>query len=240
MPDSIIELRNVSGKKLRNINLPIFREEKVVILGPSGSGKSTLLRYINLLEEPESGEVIFDGKPAGDYYYPDIRKRAVLLPQLPVVVDGTVVDNLKWTHSFGSEPDCGDDFKACLDVVGIAHLASSPASQLSGGEKQRLNLAMGFSLNPQVMLLDEPTSALDPASSRAVHSAINRMARKGVGFVIVTHSYNEALLLADKVGIIIDGQLKQLGLKDDVLNNPVNGVREFLESHKDNNGSGSS
>lgn len=231
--DPIVELKNVSGRIIKNASISIYPSEKVAILGPSGSGKTTLLRLINLLEEPASGEILYRGKPASDYNYPDLRRKIILLPQMPVVVDGTVMDNMIWAHSFSSPPAYSRNYTNCLNVVGIAHLADKPAEKISGGEKQRLNLAMAFSLRPELMLLDEPTSALDPNAAEGIHSVINRLRNKGVSFVMVTHSYREAVKISDRIGIILDGELKQYGPSAEVLANPSgDDVALFLESHR--------
>ncbi|MBD3234521.1 MAG: ATP-binding cassette domain-containing protein [candidate division Zixibacteria bacterium] len=236
--EPIIELKNVSGRKIEDVSMAIYPSDKIVLLGPSGGGKTTLLRFINLLETPRSGDIKYHGEAIDGHSYPQIRRKIVLLPQTPVVVDGTVLENVNWAHSFKLSAGSGvgdGDFMSCLNVVGIKHLADKPAEQLSGGEKQRLNLAMGFSIKPELMLLDEPTSALDPSASAGIHAVINRLHGKGVSFVIVTHSFAEAVLLADRIGIIIDGRLEQLDKKENVINNPItDSVKQFIISHRQN------
>ncbi len=238
--EPIIELKNVSGRKIEQVSIAVYPSDKIVLLGPSGGGKSTLLRFMNLLETPRNGDIRYHGESVDAHSYPELRRKIVLLPQTPVVVDGTVLDNITWTHSFklSSDSNRGDgDFINCLEVVGIKHLADKPAEQLSGGEKQRLNLAMGFSLRPELMLLDEPTSALDPSAAAGIRAVISRLHDKGASFVIVTHSFTEAMLLADKIGIIMDGRLEQLDKKESVINNPVSdSVKQFIISHRQNGG----
>ncbi len=237
-PKPILELKNIFGKAVRNLSLKVYPSERIVLLGPSGSGKTTLLRYMNYLNAPDKGQIIFHGKSIDEYSIPSIRKKDILLPQTPVVVDGSVLDNIKWAYSLNHkvEDRSEEDYLECLRIVGIEHLCESPAQRLSIGEKQRLNLAMGFSLRPELMLLDEPTSALDPSASEEVRKVINRLNGTGISFVIVTHNFYEAIALADKIGIMIDGELIQFGTRDDVLENPINKkVSNFIDSHRREN-----
>ncbi|MCP4632025.1 MAG: amino acid ABC transporter ATP-binding protein [candidate division Zixibacteria bacterium] len=232
--EPLLELKNISGRNLKNVSFSIFPSEKIVILGPSGCGKTTLLRYINMLVEPEEGQILFQSESVVEEKYPLLRRNVILLPQVPVTIEGTVIENLEWAHSFN--PGEKQNSLECLRVVGIDHLHDDPAGQLSIGEKQRLNLAMGFSLKPKIMLLDEPTSALDPDSAEGIHQVIGRLNAKGVSFLIVTHNFIEARKLADKIGIMLKGQLRQLGRLEDVINNPIdNETANFLESHRKRN-----
>jgi putative ABC transport system ATP-binding protein len=158
------------------------------MVGSSGSGKSTLLRLLNRLDDPDSGEVLLDGRDVRDYDVLALRRRVQLVGQVPVPFPGTVVDNV------------GEEYEELLPRVGLPlALAGRPADVLSVGEAQRMCLARALALHPDCLLLDEPTSALDTASKAGIERLVRSLADDGLTVVMVTHDPRQAAELADRV-----------------------------------------
>src|SRR5205807_769850 len=163
------------------------------MVGPSGAGKSTLLRLLNRLDDPDEGEVLFDGKDVRDYEVLDLRRRVQHVGQVPVTFPGTVAQNLAM-----AEPSA--DAAGLLERVGLsAPLVERRADVLSVGEAQRLSLARALACQPEALLLDEPTSALDTASKGGIEGLIRSLADGGLTVVLVTHDPRQAAELADAV-----------------------------------------
>jgi putative ABC transport system ATP-binding protein len=169
-------------------------EGATALLGPSGSGKSSLLRLLNRLADPTRGRVLLRGEDVRDQEPIALRRRVVLVPQLPAPLAPTVAGDLAYGPSLlGREPDV----PALLAQVGLdPAYAERPTERLSVGEQQRVMLARALALDPEVLLLDEPTSALDGAARDAVEQTIGRLP---VSFVLVTHDGQQAERLAPTV-----------------------------------------
>ena len=165
-----------------------------VITGPSGSGKTTLLRLLNRLDDPDAGQVLFDGRDVRDYDVLQLRRRVQHVGQVPVPFPGTVADNLRAVDGEETGP------AALLARVGLAGaLAGRQADVLSVGEAQRMCLARALARNPACLLLDEPTSALDEASKRGVEELLRSLADEGLTVVMVSHDRFVAEQLGDRV-----------------------------------------
>lgn len=176
------------------------------MLGPSGSGKSTLLRLLDRLADPDEGSVRFRGQDVRELDPLDLRRRAVLVPQLPAPVPGTVAANVRYGPGLiGREVDPA----AYLDLAGLdASFAERDASRLSVGEQQRVMLARALALEPEVLLLDEPTAALDDAAKAGVERALDGLrGRSGLSLVLVTHERAQAERLAERVVELRDGRV---------------------------------
>jgi putative ABC transport system ATP-binding protein len=189
---------------LRGVSLQIGTGA-TALLGPSGSGKSSLLRVLNRLAEPDSGAVRFNGEDVRDLDPLELRRRAVLVPQLPAPLPGTVADNVRYGPSlYGREADVG----RVLELAGLDDSYSErDASRLSVGEQQRVMLARALALEPEVLLLDEPTAALDEVAREGVERTIGELVRRaGVSTVLVTHDRGQASRLADRTIEIRDGR----------------------------------
>src|SRR5205814_7429598 len=158
------------------------------------AGKSTLLRLLNRLDDPDEGEVLFDGRDVRDYEVLDLRRRVQHVGQVPVTFPGTVAQNLAM-----AEPSA--DAAALLERVGLsAPLVERRADVLSVGEAQRLSLARALACQPEALLLDEPTSALDTASKGGIERLVRSLADEaGLTVVLVTHDPRQADELADRV-----------------------------------------
>jgi putative ABC transport system ATP-binding protein len=175
------------------------------LLGPSGSGKSSLLRLLNRLSDPELGTVHFKGDDVRTLDVLDLRRRAVLVPQLPAPLPGTVADNVRYGPSLC---DRTVNVNSCLGRAGLARTyADRDAGELSVGEQQRVMLARALALEPEVLLLDEPTSALDEAARDGVERTLFELAQAGVAMVLVTHDRAQAVRIASRVVELREGQV---------------------------------
>ena len=175
------------------------------LLGPSGSGKSSLLRLLNRLSDPDLGTVHFKGDDVRRLDVLDLRRRAVLVPQLPAPFPGTVADNVRYGPSLC---DRGADVNSCLGRAGLARTyADRDAAELSVGEQQRVMLARALALEPEVLLLDEPTSALDEAARDGVERTLEELAHARVAMVLVTHDRGQAERIASEVVELREGRV---------------------------------
>ncbi|UZP66124.1 ATP-binding cassette domain-containing protein [Desulfovibrio mangrovi] len=196
--ETIIDFDTVSytwpgGKGLHDVRLAVPRGALVLVAGPSGSGKSTLLRLAARLEEPDSGSIRFAGQPLADYEPPRLRRRIGYIQQTPVVMEGSVRENLLLPYSFAvnkEEPVPADEElnswlqRVALDGVRL----DDAATALSVGQKQRLCIIRSLLLRPELLLMDEPTSALDRESRRIVEELTETLNREGMTIIMVTHS----------------------------------------------------
>lgn len=191
---------------------PVLRDVSVrigggatALLGPSGSGKSSTLRLLNRLSDPDSGKVLFRGDPVSDLDVLDLRRRAVLVPQLPAPLPGSVAANVRYGPSLAGREA---DVRGCLERAGLdPGYADREASELSVGEQQRVMLARALALEPEVLLLDEPTSALDEVARDGVERTLAELAHAGVAMVLVTHDRGQAERIASDVIELRDGRV---------------------------------
>jgi len=172
------------------------------LLGPSGSGKSTFLRLLNRLADPDDGVVRIDGDDVRDLDVLALRRRAVLVPQLPAPLPGTVADNVSFGPSLLGHEIEVDPLLARAGLDGS--YSDRDASQLSVGEQQRVMLARALALEPEVLLLDEPTSALDESARDAIESTLSSL-RERVSIVLVTHDRAQAERLTTRTVRIESG-----------------------------------
>ena len=174
---------------LKSVSVEVERGGALVLLGPSGSGKSTLLRCLNRLAEPTGGSVRFDGHDIRSLDPRDLRRRAALVMQTPVLFEGTVRNNLR-VRPAGTPGDFSDaNLASAVEEVGLdAGMLDRDAATLSGGEKQRVTIARALLRDPQALLLDEPTSALDPPNAALVVETVSRLRElRRLTIVAVTH-----------------------------------------------------
>jgi putative ABC transport system ATP-binding protein len=189
---------------LRDVSLTI-PDGATALLGPSGSGKSSLLRLLNRLAEPDAGTIRFEGRDVRDLDVLDLRRSAVLVPQLPAPLPGTVADNVRYGPSLCGR---GADVERCLARAGLdGAYAEREAADLSVGEQQRVMLARALALDPDVLLLDEPTSALDETAREGVERTLAELARAGVAMVLVTHDRGQAERVTTNVVELREGRV---------------------------------
>lgn len=220
---------------LKSIDLTVKEGEVVVIIGPSGSGKSTILRCLNLLEEPTSGEIFFEGQniTALDSNIDKIRqKMGMVFQSFNLFPHMSVVDNLTITPVKIKKEDpakAKEQALALLDQVGLKEKADSYPASLSGGQQQRVAIARALAMNPDVMLFDEPTSALDPEMVGEVLAVMQDLAKKGMTMVVVTHEMGFAKEVADRVIFMADDIIQEEGTPEEIFEHPQNSrTQDFL------------
>ena len=220
---------------LKSIDLTVKEGEVVVIIGPSGSGKSTILRCLNLLEEPTSGEIFFEGQniTAPDSNIDQIRqKMGMVFQSFNLFPHMSVLENLTITPVKIKKEDpekAKEQALALLDQVGLKEKATSYPASLSGGQQQRVAIARALAMSPDVMLFDEPTSALDPEMVGQVLSVMQDLAKKGMTMVVVTHEMGFAKEVADRVIFMADGIIQEEGTPEEIFERPQNSrTQDFL------------
>ena len=238
---NIIEIKNLRKgfgdlKVLKGVSETIKEGEVVSIIGPSGSGKSTFLRCLNLLEKPDSGDIIFDGKSLiEDKVNLSLHRQKIgmVFQHFNVFPHLSVLDNIILTPMLEkklSKKEAVDQAKELLEQVGLLDKIDVFPRKLSGGQKQRLAIVRALAMDPMVMLFDEPTSALDPEMVKEVLEVIVGLAKKGMTIVIVTHEMGFAKEISNRVLFMDDGQIVEQGSPQDIFDNPQNPrTKEFLE-----------
>lgn len=220
---------------LDGITTEIDQGEVVAIIGPSGCGKSTFLRSLNLLEEPTSGTILFEGTDITDKSV-DINKMrqkiGMVFQQFNLFPNYTIQDNITLAPvklGLMTQQEAENKAKELLERVGLPERANDYPSQLSGGQKQRIAIARALAMNPDVMLFDEPTSALDPEMVGEVLELMRELARDGMTMVVVTHEMGFAREVANRVLFIDEGKIQEENSPEEFFANPKNPrLREFL------------
>ena len=231
------DLKKSYGKNnvLNGINEHIKKGEVVVIIGPSGSGKSTFLRCLNLLEEPTSGEIIFEGKNITDKKI-DINKTrekmGMVFQHFNLFPHKTVLENITLAPIKVKGIKVEDANKKAIELlklIGLEDKKDTYPASLSGGQKQRIAIARSLAMEPDVLLFDEPTSALDPEMVGEVLNVMKDLAKKGMTMVVVTHEIGFAREVGDRILFIDGGKILEEGTPEEVLNNPKNDrTKDFL------------
>lgn len=227
----LIEVRSLSksfGKLsvLKNISETIYEGEVVSIIGPSGSGKSTFLRCLNLLEQPESGQITFDGTELTNAKIDLPRHRqkmGMVFQQFNVFPHLTVLRNITLAPMLEKKmpkEQAEEKALALLCSVGLEDKKDVYPACLSGGQQQRLAIVRALAMEPKVMLFDEPTSALDPEMVNEVLEVIRGLAKKGMTIVIVTHEIGFAREISDRVIFMDNGMVVEQGRPAEVLDAP--------------------
>ncbi len=211
---------------LRGISFEVQKGEAIVIIGPSGSGKSTLLRCINLLVEPDSGQVFIDGVQVNRRgIRPEwVRQQVGMVFQsFNLFTHLTAIDNVTlglirikgMTHDKAVEKA-----RVLLARVGLAAKANSYPAELSGGQQQRVAIARALAMDPKAMLFDEPTSALDPEYIREVLDVMTALAREGMTMIVVTHEMGFASNVASRILFMDAGKVIEEGTADQIFQHP--------------------
>ena len=213
---------------LKGINEHIKKGEVVVVIGPSGSGKSTFLRFLNLLEEPTSGEIVFEGNSITDKKV-DINKirekMGMVFQQFNLFPHKTVLENLTIAPikvKGISKAEAEKKAFELLERVGLTDKAKAYPSSLSGGQKQRIAIARALAMEPDVMLFDEPTSALDPEMVGEVLSVMKDLAKDGMTMVVVTHEMGFAREVGDRILFMDAGNIVEQGTPEEIFSHPKN------------------
>ena len=211
---------------LRGVNLTINKGDCVVLVGPSGCGKSTFLRCLNHLEEPDGGEIIFNGKPVTDHDIDHVRqKMGMVFQHFNLFPHLTVKKNITLAPvRLGLMTQTEADKKAIelLERIGLADKADTYPNMLSGGQKQRIAIVRALAMNPDVLLFDDPTSALDPEMVGEVLELMKELARAGMTMVCVTHEMGFAREVANRIIFIDEGVVKVDKPPQEFFANPEN------------------
>ena len=234
--NTLISLRNITvafdGEVvLDHLNLDIKDKEFVTLLGPSGCGKTTTLRIIGGFVEPSEGDVFFDGKKINDVppykrHVNTVFQRYALFPHL------NVYENVEFGLKISRLPDAERKkrIKEMLAMVGLSGFELRRVNQLSGGQQQRVAIARALVNHPRLLLLDEPLGALDLKLRKEMQIELKRIQQQlGITFLYVTHDQEEALTMSDRVVVMKNGQIQQIGTPIDIYNEPVNAfVADFI------------
>ncbi|WP_415334719.1 amino acid ABC transporter ATP-binding protein [Clostridium perfringens] len=236
----MINVRNLyksfgKNEVLKDINETIKKGEVVVIIGPSGSGKSTFLRCLNLLEEPTSGVINFEGEDITDKNV-DINKirekMGMVFQQFNLFPHKTVMENLTIGPTKIKNISNGEAIKKgseLLEKVGLLDKKNVYPNSLSGGQKQRIAIARALAMEPDVMLFDEPTSALDPEMVGEVLGVMKSLAKDGMTMVVVTHEMGFAKEVGDRILFMDEGRIIEEGNPEEIFQNPKNSrTKDFL------------
>lgn len=238
--DTMIQVKDLHksfGKNnvLNGISTDIKKGEVVVVIGPSGSGKSTFLRSLNLLEQPTSGSIIFDGDEITDPKTNiDLhrQKMGMVFQHFNLFPHKTIRENITLapvTLKKMTKEEADKRAGELLERVGLADKANAYPEQLSGGQKQRIAIVRSLAMDPEVMLFDEPTSALDPEMVGEVLDLMKQLAREGMTMVVVTHEMGFAREVGTRVVFIDEGKIKEQAEPEEFFSNPKDErLKEFL------------
>ena len=231
MSESIIKIENMNKwfgdfQVLKDINLEVERNKKIVVCGPSGSGKSTLIRCINRLEEHQKGSIIVDGTELNEDTKNIEHIRAevgMVFQQFNLFPHLSILDNCTlapiWVKKLPKK-EAQDLAMKQLEKVQIADQAQKFPGQLSGGQQQRCAIARALCMEPKIMLFDEPTSALDPEMIKEVLDAMVDLAKAGMTMIVVTHEMGFAKEVADNMIFMDEGRIVEKAKTKDFFDNP--------------------
>ncbi len=238
MADNIIELRHISKvysdngfKAVDDFNLEVKRGEFVTFLGPSGCGKTTTLRMIAGFEMPTSGEILLNGEdisqlPANKRPINTVFQRYALFPHM------NIYDNIAFGLKLKKLPkeEIRKKVKRVLDIVDLEGFENRKISTLSGGQQQRIAIARALVNEPEILILDEPLGALDLKMRQEMQIELKHMHDElGITFIYVTHDQEEALTMSDKIVVLSEGRIQQIGTPEDIYNEPQNAfVADFI------------
>ena len=220
---------------LDGCDLDIHKGEVVAIIGPSGSGKSTLLRSLNLLEEPTSGAIFFDGVDLADKSV-DInlhrQKMGMVFQHFNLFPHKTVLQNITLapvTLKKKTPAEAETQARTLLERIGLSDKANEYPNMLSGGQKQRIAIVRALAMDPEVMLFDEPTSALDPEMVGEVLDLMRDLAKDGMTMAVVTHEMGFAREVADRVVFMAAGKILEVGSPTVIFDHPQDPrLQDFL------------
>lgn len=232
MSELMISVRNLhksfgTNAVLTDISIDIFSQEVVVVIGPSGSGKSTFLRCLNLLEQPQDGEIVIEGISLMDVStnINAIRTElGMVFQQFNLFPHMKVIENImlapmqvrKWSPNKARQKAL-----ELLQKVGLSEKAEMYPASLSGGQAQRVAIARALAMEPKIMLFDEPTSALDPEMVGEVLAVMKDLAREGMTMIVVTHEMGFAREVGDRVLFMEQGEIVEEGSPEQLFGNPV-------------------
>ncbi|MGP3999938.1 quaternary amine ABC transporter ATP-binding protein [Streptomyces sp. 8N706] len=233
------ELRQKTGctAAVRDVSFDVQKGEVFVVMGLSGSGKSTLVRCLTRLIEPTSGELAIDGEDVLAMDRSRLRelrrhRASMVFQHFGLLPHRSVLDNVAYGLEIQGVGKAARRAKAAeiVEKVGLAGFEGRRPSQLSGGQQQRVGLARALAVDPEVLLFDEPFSALDPLIRRDMQEEVIRLHREeGRTMIFITHDLSEALRLGDRIALMRDGRIVQLGTPEEIVVSPADDyVRDFV------------
>ncbi len=234
----IIDVQNLTKSydertALRNVDLKVDREDIFIVVGPSGAGKTTLLRLLDLLEEPTSGRVFFDGmdtaRPEKDKVL--LRRQIGMVFQQVNMLNTSVYENVAYPLRIrGVKDKVAEKVDEVLELVGLRGFEKRKALTLSGGEMQRISLAQSLIFDPKLLLLDEPTANLDPRNVNIIEGIVSKVNRdRRVTVVMATHDIAQAMNLASKVAVLREGTIAEVGYAREIFRKPSEFLATFTE-----------
>ncbi|WP_193178220.1 ABC transporter ATP-binding protein [Oricola nitratireducens] len=250
MTQAFLSIRNVEKyfsavKAVDDVSLDIRENEFFALLGASGSGKTTLLRMLAGFESLSGGDILIEGSSIANMQ-PNQRPVNLMFQSYALFPHMTVAQNIAYGLEMEKLPkaEITERVNAILDVIQLSHLAKRKPDQLSGGQRQRVALARALVKRPKVLLLDEPLGALDKKLRSEMQLELKRLQHEfGITFIMVTHDQEEALVMADRIAIMRDGALLQVGSPKDIYELPGSryaadfiGVMNFLKVKRTDNG----
>ena len=229
MEKKLIEFKNIvkefDGKLvLKGVSLDIYENEFVTLLGPSGCGKTTLLRILGGFLEPTEGHVLFDGQDISKVP-PYKREINTVFQKYALFPHMNVYNNIAFGLKIKKEPKDIIEQKVMrmLKLVNLEDYADRNVTEMSGGQQQRVAIARALVNEPSVLLLDEPLGALDHKLRQEMQHELKRIQQEvGITFIFVTHDQEEALTMSDKIVVMKEGEIQQIGSPTDIYNEPVN------------------
>ena len=225
----MIEAREVGATRggaeiLKGVSLKVDLGEILAVIGPTGSGKTTLIRVLNLIDRPDGGRILFDGIDVShdEKARFSARRRMAMVFQKPTIFNASVEKNVSYGLRVRgiSGSAAGDRTRSALREVGLFGYEKRWGTSLSGGEAQRVALARALVTDPELILLDEATANLDPRTAEKIEDLIQKMADGGRTVVMATHDLEQARRLADRIGVIIGGELVCMGLPEEIFERP--------------------
>ena len=228
MTEKCLELKEIKKSfskeetVLKEISLSIDKGEFITLLGSSGCGKTTTLRIIAGLETPDSGRVFLDGRDV-TVLAPEARDVNTVFQNYALFPHMTVADNIGYGLKLKKTPkaEIKKRVSEMLELVQLEGYEKRKPSELSGGQKQRVAIARALVNNPKVLLLDEPLGALDLQLRRAMQIELKHLQKKlGITFIYITHDQEEAINMSDRIAVMKDGRIEQIGTPDEIYNHP--------------------
>ncbi|WP_053954870.1 quaternary amine ABC transporter ATP-binding protein [Inediibacterium massiliense] len=235
MTKEVIQKKTGHTVGINNVSFEVKEGEIFVIMGLSGSGKSTLIRCLNLLNKPTDGQILFEGKDIVKFNKKELREFrqnniAMVFQHFGLFSHRTVLENVAYGLEVKDIPKEKrlKIAKDTLETVGLSGWGEKMIHELSGGMQQRVGLARALANDPDILLMDEPFSALDPLIRRDMQlELLDIQAKLQKTIIFITHDVNEAFKIGDRVAVMKDGEIKQIGTPEEILENPAD---EYIEN----------